>query len=769
MANEDRKKRWADKARNAERSRSLKPVEEQCGAPPPYDSVSSSAAASPTHTTSIKTKVTNTPAVISLDFTPIPLELPAYTECIAHLKLLHAFAKLRREVGNEDGLFGIELGKSGFETEIVDPPIGQASRNDSHQPQGVHDQRSVPSAEGYVVKGKPQPEATLAERICDKRWVVFVSKAADRFEMWWESLPVTSRCRIRTTDFDSANTTHSPKKFTEKGEGLADMMALPPLDVLMVWHSYLLNPRTYLEDCIRHSKHTLWQTPFPWKYIFDAIDGSSIAWDWRDDDRAKTVKCPGCCSNVRVPYTRADVTDGPEVIDAYLSYDTGYAGQAFQETCQRCGLIITHEKLRVGKFIADANDLLIHQQPLPGTILNSLGKPEVTKEGKRIGTHDPFFPSRVVERLYEFKPDRLRADVDHLSMEGLKTKFQDLMAAPELYSLVNLEQYKPNTLYKESKIAVRKMLSHYWDNSSPFGLDLVGAVLRQGSFVQKTVKIDWLHSPAVAPTMLRLIVKYHRFIRMIADWPKRTLVPTLDVDLAWHTHQLTPKVYYAYTVAETKKFVNHDDKIPEESLHANFQWTSRTYEKKYGQPYSECACWYCECTREPLRSSLSNRINPFRSTLDVKDVAEKVLPSDPVNGPHVSAHNALIMSGATSAAERRLELHLLDLQYIKVQKRYQKSKRETPSKDNDAYIYSAYGYPIYYPVYVPYYADPTCASHGNGGGGGCTGDGGGGWGTCVPGTCSEGASMGSCAVGSGVPTCAASCGGHGDAGGGCGS
>lgn len=34
------------------------------------------------------------------------------------------------------------------------------------------------------------------------------------------------------------------------------------------------------------------------------------------------------------------------------------------------------------------------------------------------------------------------------------------------------------------------MMSRYWDNSSPFALDLVGAVVRQGTFFQKMDKLN---------------------------------------------------------------------------------------------------------------------------------------------------------------------------------------------------------------------------------------------------------------------------------------
>ena len=86
---------------------------------------------------------------------------------------------------------------------------------------------------------------------------------------------------------------------------------------------------------------------------------------------------------------------------------------------------------------------------------------------------------------------------------------------------------------KEERIAIRRMMSAYWDNSSLFSMDLIGAVVRQGTFVQKMHDIDWLHSPALRSTMERLILKYERFFHIMATHSDHVAVPTLDVDLAW--------------------------------------------------------------------------------------------------------------------------------------------------------------------------------------------------------------------------------------------
>jgi hypothetical protein len=134
---------------------------------------------------------------------------------------------------------------------------------------------------------------------------------------------------------------------------------------------------------------------------------------------------------------------------------------------------------------------------------------------------------------------------------------------------------------------------------------------------------------------------------------------------------------------------------------------------------------------------------------DVASAEKGGLPKDPINGVHVSNHNAVKKLDNRAwnfendwAHKRQRELEQLDKQYAKVCKRYQRKKKadETPARENDVYVNSAYGYPTNYSPYMPYYAEPTCEDDrysSVGGGRGC--------GSCAAGTCSESASMGSCA------------------------
>ena len=131
-------------------------------------------------------------------------------------------------------------------------------------------------------------------------------------------------------------------------------------------------------------------------------------------------------------------------------------------------------------------------------------------------------------------------------------------------------------------------MSRFWSNPSPFSIHLVGAVIRQGTFVQKMAEIDWLHSPAIVDTIEAAVKKFERFMDMIKNYPGRCVVPTLNVDLVWHTLMGNPASYWKYTTAVTGKFIGHDDKIDEARLGKSFQWTCEKYEKLYNEPYSEC-------------------------------------------------------------------------------------------------------------------------------------------------------------------------------------
>lgn len=272
---------------------------------------------------------------------------------------------------------------------------------------------------------------------------------------------------------------------------------------------------------------------------------------------------------------------------------SGYGDGDFSSQCSSCGREIYKKLLSVVKFVQDADALIRSSVPMPGTILDpAVGVPTlITSRSRRT------FANRMIEQDLRDEIFDLLVPQKHPrpTMETVRDAIQKFLRSKErVRQVANPSGRGRADPQPPAKLCIRKMMSRYWENFSPFALDLCGAVMRQGVFIEKMCNIDWLHSPSAKDTMARLITKYHRFMTLMAQHPKEVLVPTLDVDLAWHTHQLSPSAYYHYTQKKCYKFIDHDDKIDEHKLGNAFEFTTKAYQRKYGEIYSECTCWYCE-------------------------------------------------------------------------------------------------------------------------------------------------------------------------------
>lgn len=551
----------------------------------------------------------------------------------------------------------------------------------------------------------------------------------------------------------------------------------------MVWHAYLLNPRCFLEDCFRYGKLDFYATSFPWQAISRCIDSVTFSfspsaeaqkkfeaavglrWDNLEDPLWKSVPCFSCGTTIAVPWTRGSEFDN-ELRTSKPG--TGYADATFSASCNGCGIHLSHEYLRVQKFREDVQELLLNDVPLPGTILACNGKPE-----KLLGHHlfgpRALFPSRLArDGLRSKLLEASHPSLDSVTMDHIKGIFEKALDDKTLMKSIAKVGDSRGSVVQAERIAVRRMMSRYWYNSSPFALDLTGAVIRQGTFVEKMHGIDWLHSPALRSTMERLVIRYTRFISIMVDHPSRTAVPTLDVDLAWHTHQLNPQSYYAYTDKKSRKLIDHDDKIEETKLSDAFAWTSKVYQETYGEAYSECTCWYCEAVRESHSSRMDRLFKPSKNTASEKlHVTSDSTTSDPLKSPHISAHNAV--RDHDSDAKARVKAAELDRAYHKACAKARKKGRKEPTR-NDYWCAYAWGYPMYMPMYPPYAVDP------------CVGGGAavyasdpcsvntsaGVYGSCAAGTCGGMAAAGGAACGAGgmgVGSCGGGAGGCGGGGG----
>ncbi|KAL4911811.1 hypothetical protein BDW62DRAFT_42329 [Aspergillus aurantiobrunneus] len=700
-------------------------------------------------------------------------------ECIAHLKFLAALSDLRDTVTSTPNLFNI--------------PEPNPREFGSH------------INEAWAL-------------LKEKRWAVYTDRAVTRYTAWWNSCvpashPRPTVDRVYSSTYDNITNCNNSLAWTPD--------ELPPLDVLMVWHAHMLNPRSFLEDCIRNGKISFWSTGFPWEAINACIDDQTLVYDagsnaatvftWKtnlqwnnlQDMPSKTLACPSCGHENSAPWTDGRLT---LPLDQTFENWTGFTDKNFRIYCVKCKLGITHDTLRVQKFRADAEELLDNHFPMPGTLFNVWGIP-IRQSSTRRRHQLADFPNRLLRAAKSDIREYLRSTLWICpSVMMLRDYLAALMQDRDTMHAANPHRFG-SSLHKDEKIAFRRMMSRYWDNSSQFALDLVGAVVRQGTFVQKMDKIDWLHSPTVTDTTLRLIRKYAVFFHIMSSNPGRMAVPTLDVDLAWHTHQLSPRRYFEYSLHRTKQdghraiFIDHDDKVSEIKLSDGFEWTSKMFRKLTdGGIYSECTCWYCEAIRG---SDLHGRLLfPSSSGSKARAAAANLhdnpdISSDPDKNPHISAHSAVKLKSDLTAVTG---VDPNEVKFLKLRSEYERScrradkrssrdgtksldfKEKRHSKDN-ADAYAAYplmwGVPVYVPYYAPYSgdpgvhcdayaADPSCMNLQPGHPGNCAA------GTCggavAAGACGgKGAGCsGGCAGGYGGDGGGGSSGGGGNCGGGCG-
>ncbi|OBT97940.1 hypothetical protein VE01_04050 [Pseudogymnoascus verrucosus] len=655
---------------------------------------------------------------------------PTPEETLGHLKLLEAFYALKDEIAYTDGAFGLYDGRA-------------------------------PGTDESVAGDQPATIKRLEAlaQIREKRWALYVARAADRFESWWTQVltpmdkafcnslgPSLGVSRLRVSDLTAAlwvkfvdepafnKHPSDPRKDWKRIKWIWTRDMLPPLDVLMVWHSFMLNPRNYLEDCMRFGLRDTWYAGMPWKAVNDSINDSfyyevtdaakakwisstSRPWSNLDESSVKSLKCPRCSTLQSIPWTTASMEES-----ARHNWDMKYVGHGYAEgdllaTCPVCNLNITHDILRVTKFKRDAEDLLRSDYPMGGTIVPGKGGTPLNVRLHEATYGPQSFPNRLIK-------EHLRTQVLDLNKEDYGSKFcrtGNLIYVRTLIEqsigdktiIAKINGYKTSgKMYPDERLAVRHMMSRYWTNHSLFSMELTSAVIRQGSFVDKMHKIDWLHSPTALSTMERLLIKYERFFRIMASNPKQTAVPTLDVDLAWHTHQLSPREYYNFSIRMTiDRFIDHDDKIDEEKLSEGFEWTSKEYERTYGTVYSECTCWYCEAIRAKHVSSASSI---FKKTSKHDKISDEFYNSGaaqfcpPSNSAHISAHNAVpVVNGDPMnkrvaerlAAARKKQL---DEAYAKACKRAIKRGRPVPPKEQFVANHYGMAYASPYPYGMMY-------------------------------------------------------------------
>jgi hypothetical protein len=115
--------------------------------------------------------------------------------CLAHLKLMFAIQQMKEEVGCKDGLWGLWDSTAGYHDSLSKNPLDKTTGSAGAESPQV-------STAGSDLKDKDNDaRLSLLSKIREKRWALFVARAVDRYEAWWEHL--SKEFAVRPVDINA--------------------------------------------------------------------------------------------------------------------------------------------------------------------------------------------------------------------------------------------------------------------------------------------------------------------------------------------------------------------------------------------------------------------------------------------------------------------------------------------------------------------------------------------------------------------------------------
>ncbi|KAM0561292.1 hypothetical protein ACHAPJ_003171 [Fusarium lateritium] len=377
--------------------------------------------------------------------------LPTPAQCAVHLELLEVFHALR--------------------IKIIDSKIIDKTFDLGEETKIIYRRKWVKGLNKYVNEGHRVRNPRWEDKR-DKKWTWYLGEAAQRFYVW-------------ARYYNRWMSSEMPKSNSDDGQSgisMTDGSWLPPVDILMIWHAFLLNPSDFLDFCKSQSWDYLPRVNFPWKFIHDSIYSQGpIRRTW-----------------VYIANNGWEVPKGELAIDGDLFKYLAKTGN--------------HETLSIDKTF--------------GPIENKL----------------------------------------------------------------------------------------------------VDNVERQRVFGEKMNAHLWIRSPALSGTLGRAIERYENYLQLFKLYPGKMLVPALDIDLAWHTSQLSAAAYQASMKTRCGRFVNHDDKIGKPKLATGNDETQALYRIRFGQDYHVCLCWECQAIMSAVEESDEDGLLvESESSSFSKDLANRLL------------------------------------------------------------------------------------------------------------------------------------------------
>ncbi|KAJ8653623.1 hypothetical protein O0I10_010773 [Lichtheimia ornata] len=334
----------------------------------------------------------------------------------------------------------------------------------------------------------------------------------------------------------------------------------PPLDVAYMWHAHMLSPFRYFEDLARNVQFQSFKADFPLKLlhtnglmpepsakdlqVWKELYGDDEPYNLTADNVSKgdfTMECSFC---------------NKDMICSWPQYTNWRFDPNVSIQCHHCHEETTVYTVSLRNFAVDVERTGCR---LAGTLLRRNGSLRLID----------YPESRAMDQLVEIGK-RLYPTT---GLFDPKDSIDDLIEKIEACS-----KEKDCTFPHLTTRIVGCIRSAYHGNPSPFSIDLIQAVGRQHDFNHKATQVvNWQVPFGIG----RGIRQYYKFLTMMRRHRGEILVPTLEIDLAWHTHMLHPQKYREYTLQRVRQYVNHDDNIDPVQLAKFEATTNKLWKKSY--------------------------------------------------------------------------------------------------------------------------------------------------------------------------------------------
>ncbi|CAI5755600.1 unnamed protein product [Candida verbasci] len=497
-----------------------------------------------------------------------------------------------------------------------------------------------------VLKLKIIPSNNTDKEYSMKTWQVFITKSVRRFIIFVTAL----KLKFGNLGEDVSEMSLFKEAMYKDQTFLKTMETLiPPLDVIMVWHSFLLNPSSMYDIFIREEFLKFAFLPLPLHLLNKFIDNVTFEYNIPEYYQMNYINIIQSITNdaADLQYdTTRNFTIYEDLVEIYCpNCKVKLTGQF--PLCNDSGMGFADSKFTIENTALKQDLNYCYHLELPVLNQDNLKMlqlyADVFRTGPIQGTFKyfssiicaPRFYKRDSMQISELTKDDIRKEWERLKHLSYNEFVEQILKKTKHIRNKNRDEvyYKLYSQFNLVSLTVQ--------NSLEIGEDLVGCILRQERFVEKMNNFNWLHSPFIIEGMNESLNRYKNYFELLTDFNHRMLVPTLDIDLIWHTHQLTMFRYFKDCKSSPcQTVIDHNDKVEENVLGDQFEVTAKLYKLKFQQDYSLCFCWYCVSGRVGKRDVLKSI---FKKKKDESKLLDSPLVEDleSENITHVSGHNAI--------------------------------------------------------------------------------------------------------------------------------